>query len=66
MSLCSVRQASSCCRTTFSVIFDIKERLETGQNFVKLFGSREAFFRKGLTTADLKVDGKVPDDKDFS
>ena len=44
------------------MIFDIKERLETGQNFVKLFGSREAFFRKGLTTADLKVDGKVPDD----
>ena len=28
--LCSVRQAISCQRTTFSVIFDIKERLETG------------------------------------
>ena len=64
MSLCSVRQASSCCRTTFSVIFDIKERLETGRKFFKSFGSREALLRRGLTTADLKVDGKVPDDKE--
>ena len=44
--------------------FDIKERLETGRKFFKLFGSREAFLRRGLTTADLKVDGKVPDDKE--
>ena len=50
--LCSVRQASSYCRTTFSVTFDIKERLETGRKFFKLFGSREAFLRRGLTTAD--------------
>ena len=46
------------------MIFDIKERLETGRKFFKLFGSREAFLRRGLTTADLKVDGKVPDDKE--
>ena len=39
--------------------------METGRKFFfKLFGSREAFFRRGLTTADLKVDGKVPDDKE--
>ena len=59
-----MRQASCCCRTTFSVIFDIKERLETGRKFFKLFGSREAFLRRGLTTANLKVDGKVPDNKE--
>ena len=64
MSLCSVRQTSSCCRTTFSVIFDIKERLETGQKVFKSSGSREAVLRIGFTTADLKVDGKVPDDKE--
>ena len=46
------------------MIFDIKERLETGRKFFKLFGSREAFLRRGLTTADLKVDRKVPDDKE--
>ena len=46
------------------MIFDIKERLETGRKFFKLFGSREDFLREGLTTADLKVDGKVPDDKE--
>ena len=46
------------------MIFDIKERLETGRKFFKLFGSREAFWRRGLTSADLKVDGKVPDDKE--
>ena len=46
------------------MIFDIKERLETGRKFFKLFGSRDAFLRRGLTTADLKVDGKVPDDKE--
>ena len=45
------------------MIFDIKERLETGRKFFKLFGSR-AFLRSGLTTADLKADGKVPDDKE--
>ena len=62
MRLCSL--ASSCCRTTFSVIFDIKERLETSRKFFfKLFAPREAFLRRGLTTTDLKVDGKVPDDK---
>ena len=44
--------------------FDIKERLETGRKFFKLFRSREAFLRTGLTTADLKVDGKVPNDKE--
>ena len=44
--------------------FDIKERLETGLKFFKLFESREAFLGRGLTTADLKVDGKVPDDKE--
>ena len=64
MSLCSVRQASSCCRTTFSVIFYIKERVETSRKFSNVFGPREAFLRRGLTTADLKVDGKVPDDKE--
>ena len=63
MRLCSVRQASSRCRS-FSVTFDIKERLETGRKFFKLFGSREAFLKGGLTTANLKVDGKVPDDKE--
>ena len=34
---------------------------------MKLLGSSEAFeafLRRGLTTADLKVDGKVPDDKE--
>ena len=46
------------------MIFNIKEKLETGRKFFKLFGSREAFLRRGLTTADLKVDGKVPDDKE--
>ena len=46
------------------MIFDIKERLETGRKFFKLFRSREAFLRTGLTTADLKVDGKVPNDKE--
>ena len=46
------------------MIFDIKMRLETGRKFFKLFGSREAFLRRGLITADLKVDGKVPDDKE--
>ena len=46
------------------MIFDIKERLETGRKFFKLFGSRGAFLRRGLTTAELKVDGKVPDDKE--
>ena len=46
------------------MIIDIKERLETGRKFFKLFGSREAFLRRGLTTADLKVDKKVPDDKE--
>ena len=46
------------------MIFDKKERLETGQKFFKLSGSREAFLRRGLTTADMKVDGKVPDDKE--
>ena len=64
MSLCSVKQASSCCRTTFSVTFDIKKRLETGRKFFKLFGLSEVLLRRGLTTADLKVDGKVPDDKE--
>ena len=46
------------------MIFDIKERLETGRKFFKLFGSREVFLRRGLTTAGLKVDGKVPDDRE--
>ena len=46
------------------MIFDIKERVETGRKFFKLFWSREAFLRKALTTADLKVDGKVPDDRE--
>ena len=46
------------------MIFDRKERLETGQKFFKLSGSREALLRRGLTTADLKVDGKVPDDRE--
>ena len=46
------------------MIFDIKERLETGRKFFELFWSGEAFLRRGLTTADLKVDGKVPDDKE--
>ena len=41
-----------------------KKRLETGRKFFNLFGSREAFLRGGLTKADLKVDGKVPDDKE--
>ena len=63
MRLCSVRQASSRCRS-FSVTFDIKERLETGRKFFKLFRSREVFLRSGLATADLKVDGKVSDDKE--
>ena len=43
---------------------DIKERLETGRKFFTLFGSREAFLRRDLTIADLKVNGKVPDDKE--
>ena len=42
----------------------MKERLETGRKFFKSFGSREALLRRGLTTADLKVDGKVPDDNE--
>ena len=42
------------------MIFDIKKRLKTGWKFSKLFGLREAFFRRGFTTADLKIDGKVP------
>ena len=42
----------------------MKERLETVQKFFKLFGLREAFLRRGLTTADLTVDGKVLDDKE--
>ena len=46
------------------MIFDMKERLETGQKVFKSSGSREAVLRIGFTTADLKVDGKVPDDKE--
>ena len=46
------------------MIFYLKERLETGRKFFKLFGSRDAFLTRGLTTADLKADGKVPDDKE--
>ena len=46
------------------MIFDIKKRSETGGKFFKLFGSRETFLRRGLTTANLKVYGKVPDDKE--
>ena len=46
------------------MIFDIKERLETGGKCFELFGSRGAVLRRGLSTADLKVDGKVPDDKE--
>ena len=42
----------------------MKEKLETGRTFFKLFRSREAFLRRGLTSADLKVDGKVPDNKE--
>ena len=42
----------------------MKQRLDTGRKFFKLFVSREAFSRRGFTTADLKVDGKVPDDKE--
>ena len=42
----------------------MKERLETVQKFFKLFGLREALLRRGLTTADLTVDGKVLDDKE--
>ena len=46
------------------LIFDIKEILETGRKFFKLFGLSEVLLRRGLTTADLKVDGKVPDDRE--
>ena len=43
----------------------MRDRLVTGRIFfLKLFRSREAFLRTGLTTADLKVDGKVSDDKE--
>ena len=38
--------------------------MDTGWKFFELFGSKEAFLRRGLTTADLKVDAKVPDDKE--
>ena len=46
------------------LIFDIKEILETGRKFFKLVGLSEVLLRRGLTTADLKVDGKVPDDRE--
>ena len=44
----------------------MKERLRTGRKFFKSFGSREAFLRRGLTTADLKADGKLQNDKEKS
>ena len=46
------------------MIFDTKERFDTVRKIFKLFGSREAFFRRGFTTAVLNVDGKVPDNSE--
>ena len=48
----------------FSVIFDTKERFDTGRKLFNLFGSREAFLRRGFTTAVQNVDGKVPDNSE--
>ena len=41
-----------------------KRGLIQGGSFFKLFGSREAFFRRGFTTAVLNVKGKVPDNSE--
>ena len=54
----SVRPASSCWRTIFSEIFDMKERLETGRKFSYYLGQDKVFLTTGFTTDDLKVDGK--------
>ena len=41
--------------------FDRNERLETGLQFFKLFGSSDVFFlRSGITMAFLKTEGKTP------
>ena len=46
------------------MIFDKKERFDTGRKFFKLFESKEAFLRRGFITAVLNVNGKVPDNSE--
>ena len=50
--------------TTFSIIFEMKERLETaaetGHSFLRISGSALGFLRSGLTMADLSSEGNFP------
>ena len=44
---------------------DTKDRFETGLKFLSTFGSREVFFKSGLTMAAFIQGGKMPVDKDW-
>jgi hypothetical protein len=43
---------------TFSIIFEKKDRFETGRKFFKRSGSSDGFLSKGRTMADLQLEGK--------
>jgi hypothetical protein len=40
-------------------------RWETGRKFFRSLGSREGFFSKGITIADLNTEGKIPVDREL-
>ena len=49
----------------FSISLDTKDRFETGLKFFdSTFGTREVFFKRGLTMAAFIQEGKMPVDKD--
>ena len=50
--------------TTFSVILEMKLRLETGLYFFRLFTGRFDFYSRGVTRASLNDSGNVPDSRD--
>jgi hypothetical protein len=50
---------------TFSIIFEKKERFETGRKFFKRSGSSDGFLSKGRTMADLQLEGKEPERREL-
>ena len=46
------------------MIFDIKERLETGRKFFQIIWVKRSFLEERFNYSYLKVDGKVLDDKE--
>ena len=46
------------------MIFDIKEGLETGRKFFQIIWVKRSFLEERFNYSYLKVDGKVPDDKE--